>query len=175
MRDAAIIILSIIIAIMLVKTGVIEELLVSIQGIRYIGSFIAGIFFASAFTAALSTAVFVEIADINSIFLMAILGGLGALFGDLIIFHFVKDRLSENVAFLIKKSKSERWVAIFKMKFFRWLIPFLGALIIASPLPDEIGVAMMGLSKMKTWKFGILSFLLNSAGILIIGLIVKSI
>ena len=95
--------------------------------------------------------------------------------GDLIIFRFVKDRVSEHLSYLIKVSKTERIVSIFKLKLFRWIIPFVGALVIASPLPDEIGVAMLGLSKMKNSYFILLSFLLNSAGILIIGLIAKTI
>ncbi|MDP2934019.1 MAG: hypothetical protein Q8N81_07910, partial [bacterium] len=101
-------------------------------------------------------------------------GGLGALIGDLIIFRFVKDRVSEHFYYLMRVSKSERLFSIFKLKLFRWIIPFVGALIIASPLPDEIGVTMLGLSKMKNSYFILLSFLLNSAGILIIGLIAKA-
>jgi len=107
--------------------------------------------------------------------MVAIVGGLGALIGDIIIFRFVKDRVSEHFAYLIKASRSERLFSIFKLKLFHWIIPFVGALIIASPLPDEIGVTMLGLSKMKSLHFILLSFILNSAGILVIGLIAKTI
>ena len=61
------------------------------------------------------------------------------------------------------------------LRIFRWLIAFLGALIIASPLPDELGLTMMGFSKIKTSLFIPISFLLNSLGILIIGLIAKAV
>jgi len=90
------------------------------------------------------------------------------------IFRFVKDRVFEHFYYLIKISKSERLFSIFKLNLFRWIIPLVGALIIASPLPDEIGVTMLGLSKVKNSYFILLSFVLNSAGILIIGLIAKS-
>ena len=173
-RDLALVILSVFIAIILVKTGVLKELITSTQEVRFIGSFIAGIFFVSVFTAAPATVALGEIAQSNSVIVVAILGGLGALIGDLIIFRFVKDRVSEHFYYLIKVSKSERFFSIFKLKLFRWITPFVGALIIASPLPDEIGVAMLGLSKMKNSLFILISFVLNSAGILIIGLIAKA-
>src|SRR3989344_6012320 len=151
MRDLGIIILSIVIAVILVKTGALKSLLTSTQELKFIGSFVAGIFFVSVFTAAPATVVFAEIAQSNSIFWVAFFGGIGALVGDLIIFRFIKDRLAEDFLQLIKKTRSERLVSIFKLKLFKWLVPFLGALVIASPLPDEIGLMMMGLSNMKTF------------------------
>lgn len=175
MRDIAIVILSIFIAIILAKIGILESFITSTQELRFIGSFIAGILFTSVFTAAPATVALGEIAQSNSVIIVAIIGGLGALIGDLIIFRFVKDRLSEDLLNLVRTSKSERLTAIFRMKGLRWLVPLIGALIIASPLPDEIGVAMLGLSKMKSSLFIPLSFLLNSVGILIVSLIAKSI
>ena len=173
-RDLVLIVFSVFIAVILARTGALKDLITSTQEVRFIGSFIAGIFFVSVFTAAPATVALGEIAQSNSVIAVAILGGLGALIGDLIIFRFVKDRVSEHFSYLIKASKTERIVSIFKLKLFRWIIPFVGALIIASPLPDEIGVAMLGLSKMKNSYFILLSFVLNSAGILIIGLIAKA-
>lgn len=174
-RDMAIVILSIFIAIILTKTGVLESLITSTQEVRFIGSFIAGILFVSVFTAAPATVALGEIARSNSIIAVALIGGLGALLGDLIILRFVKDRLSDDLLNFIKTSGSGKLTAIFRMRGIKWLLPLLGALIIASPLPDEIGVAMLGLSKMRNLLFIPLSFLLNSAGILIIGLIAKAI
>ena len=172
-RDLVLVIFSVFMAIILSKTGIFQDLITTTQEIRFIGSFIAGIFFVSVFTAAPATVALGEIARANSVIAVAILGGLGALIGDLIIFRFVKDRVFEHFSYLIKVSKTERIVSIFKLKLFRWISPLIGALIIASPLPDEIGVAMLGLSKMKNSYFILLSFVLNSAGILIIGLIAK--
>ena len=148
-RDLALVILSVFIAIILAKTGALKDLITSTQEVRFIGSFISGILFVSVFTAAPATVALGEIAQSNSVITVAIIGGLGALIGDFIIFRFVKDRVSQHFSYLIKVSKSERFFSIFKLRLFRWIIPFVGALIIASPLPDEIGVAMLALSKMK--------------------------
>ena len=174
-RDFGIIVLSILIAIILGKTGVLERLITSTQELRFIGSFVAGILFASVFTAAPATIALGEIAQSNSVITVALIGGLGALIGDLLIFRFVKDKLSEDLLNLIKTSKSERLTSMTKIKGLKWVVPLIGALIIASPLPDEIGIAMLGLSKMKNSLFIPLSFALNSAGILVIGLISKAV
>lgn len=174
-QDAAIVVLSVLIAIVLAKTGVLVDILASSKKLELFGSFIAGMFFTSVFTAAPATVVLAEIAQVNSIFLVALFGGAGALIGDMVIFRFIKNRLSEDILYLLKKSKSERLLSIFRLRLFRWSIAFLGALMIASPLPDELGLMMLGFSKMKTSFFIPISFLFNSLGILIIGLIAKAI
>lgn len=173
-RDLGIIFLSVIIAVVLAKTGALKEILAGLQGWRFLGSLLAGVFFVSIFTVTPAAVVLVEIALSNSAWEVALFGGIGALIGDLLIFRFIKDSLSEDIKWLIKKTRQEKLMSIFKLKLFRWLVLLIGALIIASPLPDEIGLTMMGLSKMKTVVFIPISFLLNFLGILIIGLIAKS-
>lgn len=175
MRDLGIIILSIVIAVILAKTGALAGILTSTQEWTVLGSLVAGIFFVSIFTAAPAGVVLFEIAAANSIWEVALFGGIGALIGDLIIFRFIKDSLSEDIHWLIRKTKQERLTSIFHLNLFRWIVPFIGALIVASPLPDEIGLAMMGLSKMKTSVFMPISFTLNFLGILVIGLFAKGV
>lgn len=173
-RDAGIVLLSIIIAVILYKTKILEGVLTSTKEIELIGSFIAGMFFTSIFTSALATVALAEIAQANSVVLTAILGGAGALLGDYIIFRFVKDNLSKDVVFLLQQVRHKRLIHIFHLRFFRWFIAFLGAIVIASPLPDELGLAMLGLSKIKNSLFVPISLGFNTLGILIIGLIAKS-
>lgn len=173
-RDFSIVILSILVAVILVKTGVFRSIIISTQEARFIGSFVAGILFVSVFTVAPAIVALVEISQSNSLIITAIIGGLGALVGDLLIFHFVRSRISEDFSYFIKISKLKRLTSIFKLKIFKWFIPLVGALIVASPLPDEVGLMMLGLSKMKVYVFIPLSFLLNSIGILIVCLIAGS-
>ena len=171
-QDIEIILFSVLIAVILAKTGAVKELLTATKEAEIVGSFLAGIF-VSIFTAAPATVALAEIAQSNSILLVAVFGGIGALIGDLIIFRFVKNHISEDITYLINKSKIKRLASVFSLRSFGWLVPFLGALAVASPLPDEIGLTMMGLSKMKMSLFVPLSFFLNFTGILIIGLIAK--
>lgn len=170
MRDLGVVTLSIVIAIILAKTGALAGILTGTQEWTILGSLVAGIFFVSIFTAAPAGVVLFEMAASNPIWEVALFGGIGALIGDLIIFKFIKDSVSEDIHWLMRKTKQDRLLSIFKPKLFKWLIPFIGALITASPLPDEAGLAMMGLSKMKTSVFIPISFALNFLGILALGL-----
>ncbi len=175
MRDFGIIALSIIVAILLIKTGAIQEILKQTRDLWFLDSFIAGMFFTSIFTTAPAIVALGEIAQSSqSVIPVAILGGLGALCGDLIIFRFMRDRFGEDIMYLIRNSGNDRLRSIIRLKSFRWLTFFLGALIIASPLPDELGLTMMGFSKTKTSLFIPVSFVFNSLGILVIGFIAKA-
>ncbi|MDD5547892.1 MAG: hypothetical protein PHN74_03325 [Candidatus Pacebacteria bacterium] len=173
-RDIGIILISIIVAIILYKMKFLEGILTSTKEMEFIGSFVAGMFFTSAFTSALATVALAEIAQANSVILTAILGGMGALLGDYIIFRFVKNNLANDIGFLLQQVREKRLVHVFHLRFFRWFIIFLGALVIASPLPDELGLAMLGMSKIKNSLFIPMSLIFNSLGILIIGLIARS-
>jgi len=170
LRDLGAVVLSVIVAVILAQTGVLSSILTSTQAWRFLGVFLAGMFFVSIFTTAPAGVVLFEIAQVNSIWEVALFGGLGALVGDLLIFRFIKDSLARDISSLLKKTNQKRLISIFRLKLFRWLLPFLGALVVASPLPDEIGLTMMGLSKMKMLVFIPISFTLNFLGILIIGL-----
>lgn len=165
-KNLSIVFLSVLIAIILAKTDAFKDLLISIQGLKFIGSFIAGIFFISVFTVAPASVMLFKIAQTTPIWEVAILGGLGAVVGDFIIFRFIKNNFADEIINLLKKTKIQKIAGIIHLSAFRWLVPFIGALIIASPLPDELGLTMMGLSKVKTSTFVLISFILNSLGIL---------
>jgi hypothetical protein len=174
-EDIAIIALSILIAVVLVRTDVLVSLLTNTQELEFIGSFLAGIFFTSIFTTAPAIVTLGEIAQESSLFLTAVAGGAGAVLGDLLIFYFVKDRFSDHVMDLLKtQGGTKRLKALFKRGSFRWLTFLLGGLIIASPLPDELGVTLLGFSKMKVSGFIFLSFIFNSLGVALIGLAARS-
>ncbi len=175
-QDIAIIFLSILVAVVLVKTEILTRILTSTKELELFGSFVAGMFFTSVFTTAPAIATLGEIAHANSIFLTALFGGIGAVVGDLIIFRFVRDKLSEHLMELIKhEGAGKRVRALFRLRSFRWLTALVGGLIIASPLPDELGISLLGCEKMKTSRFIPLSFAFNTLGIFLIGLVAKAI
>lgn len=167
-EDGAIITISIVAAILIVRSGVVHSLVASFQDFGVLGSFAAGIFFTSIFTTAPAIAVLGELSQARPIWEVVVLGGLGAMMGDYIIFRFVRDRLGDDALYLLAHSGIKRVPAIFRTRLFRRLVPFVGALIIASPLPDELGLAMLGVSKVSTRNFFLLSFTFNAIGILFV-------
>ena len=174
-QDLAIIALSVMVAALLYRSGIIHDIVVSSSELKLFGSFIAGFFFTSVFTVSVAAVAFAEILETNSIVWVALFGAMGAVLGDLIIFRFVKNNLADDLQDLITKQQKDRLAHIFHTRIFRFLTPFLGGLIIASPLPDEIGITMMGLSKINTSWFIPVSFVFNFLGIVAIGIVVKSI
>lgn len=173
-RDIGTIVLSVFVAIFIVESGIIHRVLASSES-HIIGSFIAGIFFTSVFTVAPATVVLFEIAGSNSIFIVAIFGAIGALLGDLIIFRFVHEHLAADLMEFLKERRHKRLALLFRSRLYRRLVPFLGALVIASPLPDEIGLVMLGASHVKTPMFVAISLIFNFLGILAIGLVAKAV
>ena len=169
------IVLSITLAAWLAYSNTISRFLEATQGMHFVESFIGGIFFTSAFTTPPAIALLGKIAQSNSAFWTALSGGLGALLGDMALFIFVKDRFSSDLMALIGKRGKEKLRHIFASRLFHWFSPFVAALVIASPLPDELGIMLLGLAKTRTILFALLSFTANFLGILAIGAIAKSI
>ena len=147
----------------------------AIGGFGYFGSFISGIFFVSIFTVAPASAILFDIAKTLDPLTVAITAGIGAVIGDYMIFRFMKDKVFEELSPLVKKNGGSFIAGLFSSPFFAWAIPILGAFIIASPLPDEVGIGLMGLSKVKNWQFLLITFLLNAAGIFLVIIIANSI
>ena len=174
LEDIAIIFLSIVLAVILVKTDALTKILTSSEELEIIGSFIAGFFFTSVLTTAPAIVTLGEIAQVNSVVSTAFFGAIGAMLGDLVIFRFIKDRLSDHLAEIVRhEGGGKRLKALFRIKLFRWLTFLAGGLILASPLPDELGISLLGLAHMKTSWFMPLSFAFNFIGILAIGLIAR--
>lgn len=135
----------------------------------YIGIFLVGILFSYSFTAAPSTSFFLILSKEQNIFLAGIIGGLGALLGDWVIFKFVRYSFADEIEKLQKErlfnSINHRIPKLIK----RYIVPIIAAIIIASPLPDEIGVSLMAAAtRMSIKSFSVLSFILNSFGIFFI-------
>ena len=176
LHDIAIVFLSILLAVILAETGIVPALLTQTKGLEAVGSFIAGIFFTSIFTTAPVIVALGELARAKCILLVAFFGALGAVVGDLLLFRFMRDRLTEHLAKLLAhRGGTKRIKALFKLRFFRWATLFVGGLIIASPIPDEVGITLLGFSKLKTAWFIPLSFTFNFLGIVIIGLVARAV
>lgn len=158
--------LSVLLAVWLVRSGVLDRLLVFSTPGMWVESFIAGMFFTSAFTTAPALAVLTDLAARSHVLTVSFFGGIGALVGDLVLFYFIKDRVSEDLMTLIGRRGSGRLFQIAERKIFRWFSPLIAALIIASPLPDEFGVIFLGFAKTRTPVFILFSFLANFLGIL---------
>ncbi len=151
--------------------GALTQFLTVSEEQAYIGSFIAGIFFTSVFTLAPATVALVELSNNAMPFTIALWGALGAMLGDLLLFLFIRDVFSNDLESVFHISKLKRLVMRPHRGFLRWLLPVVGAFIIASPLPDELGLAIMGASRTRTIIILPICFIMNFFGILAIAVI----
>jgi hypothetical protein len=167
--DLIIVAASIYAAVLLVRSGLITQIISRGSNYLILESFVAGLFFTSVFTTAPAIAALAQISRAApSITPVVIFGALGAVCGDLIIFSFMKDRIYQDVMYVLGERKGIK--SLFRAKLFRWLSFLIGGLIISSPLPDELGIAMMGLSKVGIAAFIPVSVIFNALGVLLISL-----
>jgi hypothetical protein len=146
-----------------------NNLIAQIGSLGYVSAFFAGIFFVSIFTVAPSSIIIFDLANQLNAFGVAILAGAGAVVGDYIIYRFLKDRVFDELKIIIDKVPRPKFLLkFFLTPYFSWLVPLWGALIIASPLPDELGVSILGLSKISRLQFIFVTFFLNTVGIMAI-------
>ncbi len=168
--DVGLIVMSVLVAVILASTHALTRLITATSGLELLGTFIAGMFFTSIFTTAPAIATLGEIALTQSIYITALVGAIGSVLGDLLIFRFVRDRVAADILELLREEGVLRRARkIFRFKHFRWFTLLAGALLIASPLPDELGIALLGFSKVSARYFIMLSFVFNFLGILGIG------
>lgn len=168
-RDGFLIAVSILFAVVIYQSLDVEMLVNRLYGISFLlGIFLTGIFFASTFTVAISTSLFLLFSQHQNPFLIAAVGGFGAFLGDTLIFKFLKDDLIADFEYLEKFFPEKVVQRIIHSKLIFWFAPILAAIMIASPLPDEIGLIMLAGIKLRYHHFFLLSYSLNTVGILVI-------
>lgn len=161
-------VLSLLLLFLFADSAIVRTLIRQIGDYGYLGAFAAGIFFVSTFTVAPATLLLFHLAQEFGAVGIALCAGAGAVLGDLLIFRFFKDVIFEEFHPLVTKVASSPIGTLFQSPYFGWLTPVLGAIIIASPFPDEVGIGLMGLTRVTQWQFIALTYVLNTAGIFVV-------
>lgn len=163
----AIFVLSLSLTWWLIKSGYLQNITSSLLPIRLIAEIFAGILYTSFLTSPISVVMLIVLASENNPVITAILAGFGAVLGDLIIVKFFRKE-AKDINFVAKQLQFQK-VNKFLQKFhLDFITPLLGAIIVASPFPDELGLLMLGASKLKYQEIALISYVLNTAGILLI-------
>ncbi len=168
-KNLTFLVFSLVLAFFVFRNETLHTFLLHLGNLGYIGAFGAGMLFVSTFTVATGAVILLVLAESLSPIEIGLIAGLGAVIGDFTIFRFVKDDLVKEINLIYNKIDGNHHLKkVFHTKYFSWTLPVIGAIIIASPLPDEIGVSLMGISKLKTYQFLVVSFILNAIGIFLI-------
>lgn len=138
-------------------------------------AFLGGILFTFGFTTPFGIGVFVEIGTSVNPILGSLIGGFGALLADLTIFQVMRFEFFHEEIYHLKSTRIAQWMHSvihhdsFPEKFRRYLLWAFAGIIIASPVPDEFGVALVSsIASIDRRAFAALSFICNTAGILVI-------
>lgn len=158
----------ILVSLVLSQSQVFQQTILHLGSLGFVGAFLAGALFVTTFTVATGAVMLSIFAQQYNPVVLGLIAGAGALVSDIVIFRFVKDSLASELAPLYNHFSGRRLTHLLHTKYFRWTLPVVGAVIMASPLPEELGISLMGLSKMSTAKFLVVSYLLNSAGIFLV-------
>lgn len=169
--------ISICVAYVLYKTGAFHWIEGHLDGASYPSMLLAGFLFSFGFTSPIAAAYFYEVTHVVNPFAAAVLAALGATFSDVSIFQFTKLSFHDEIL-RIKETRPIRWLhRLFHRdgishefrNALRWI---LACVVIASPLPDEVGMTfVVGFTHLRGWKLTSLCFGLNTVGILIIMLL----
>lgn len=131
---------------------------------KLLAVFGAGMLYASFLTAPLSVAFLVVLAGYVNPWQMALFGGLGAMTTDVLIIRTLR-RLF-GLAQQVSSSRIFRQAEkVFRALHLDFLALVAGAVIVASPLPDELGLLLIGASRLSSVQLVLLTFCLNSLGI----------
>lgn len=164
---------SLVVAVFLAENQSFRNWLLGLKEFEYFGAFLAGILFVSSFTVATATVIIAILSDNLHPVIIGVLGGLGAMVGDYFIYRFLKDHIYQELNMLFGSKGSSYIKAVIHSKYIAWTLPIIGIFIIASPLPDELGVGLLGLSKISRTQFLAVTFLSNGLGILAIASVAK--
>jgi len=167
-KNSVLLIISIIVVFLVADTNAAREAIQSLGDWGYFGAVIAGIFAVMTFTAVPALIVLYDFSERLNIYELSLLAGFGSVLGDFIIFSFFKDKVFVELEPIVTRLSKRPFMHIFHTPYFAWFTPVVGAMIIASPLPDELGVSLLSASKIKKWQFILLTFFLNSIGLFII-------
>ena len=128
------------------------------------GIIVAGALYTYGFTASIGAVLLVALAPDYSPITLALLGGVGATIADLTLYRFFKGSLHLEIG---RIAKIPMVSVIVKSPLLRRkkIRNILGFLVIASPLPDEIGIALISLTRMNESTFRIVDFAANVVGI----------
>lgn len=164
----AVFIFSLSLAWWMVKSGFLSNFVSAVMPVKFIAEFTAGIFYTSFLTAPISFAMLIVLAGENNPVFTALVAGLGAVLGDLLIVKFFREKFLSDIKVFSKQLPLEGLGSFLKKLKLEYLTPLIGAVIIASPFPDEIGLMMLGVSHLSYRQIAVLTYFLNTAGILVI-------
>lgn len=158
---------SLILAFYLARSDYFQLIIDQVLPFKLIGAVVAGVMYTSFLTAPLSVVALYLLSQKVDPILLGLVAGAGAMLGDLLIVQFFR-KVFRGFSALRQTSLFEWIKKELRALHLDILAILLGAIIVASPLPDELGLILLGASNLSTPKLMTLTYILNTLGILTI-------
>lgn len=163
-RGILFVLLGIVLAFFLSTSETFHAFINNLGAFGYVGAFVAGMFFVSTFTVASAVLVLLLLSHQLPSWQVSLIAGLGATLGNYLLFLFIKEKIVGHVKQFAKTRKKHDKHLLFR-RHSHWLLPFAGLIVMATPLPDELGILLLSIFEMRTYQFLLVSFTLKTAGI----------
>jgi uncharacterized membrane protein YdjX (TVP38/TMEM64 family) len=143
-------------------------------GLGYLGAFLAGFFFSIMFTAPLATVTLMLLGNVHDPIAVTVIASFGTVIANFATYFFVRRSIDTLTAETLElKLLVERYnplhftkegTLLNKIK--TYMVPVFAGFILASPLPDEVVIGMLGAAHYDTKKMAVFSFVAHFIGIL---------
>lgn len=164
---------SIAITIFLAQSSAFSQFILGLGSYRYPMAFVAGIMFVMTFAAPVGGLILTLLAKQMPFALLVAISGMGAVLADYTILKSLNQEFLEEIEDVLNEFHGKKLIHIFQSPMFRWTLPLLVAFIIISPLPDNLAVGLLGMSRIAPHRFAFSSMLFNTVGIVcMIGLFI---
>lgn len=145
-----------------------QHFLLKLGNFGYLSAILAGAMFVCTFTVATGALIILTLAKTLSPLELILFGMIGAVIFDFFVFKSVKKSIDKEIAEVFSNSHLNHFKKLLHTKYFAWMMPLIGLLVFISPLPDEFGISLLGLSKLKTYQFLFISILNHGLGMFLI-------
>lgn len=159
--------LSLAVGIFILRSPQLHDAITHLGNFEYIGAAVAGFFVIMTFTVIPSLAVLLTLSETMHPVLLSLLAGLGGMCGDYLLMRYFRSETDQLLADTTLRNH-QFLKRVMRSKIFHWVGPLIGAIIVASPFPDEIGITLLGITKLETRKFLLLVFALDTIGVFLI-------
>lgn len=173
-KHATLAVLAIVLFILLLDSVVFTAIFTFLEDLGYVGGFIAGFLSVSFFTAAPAVVLMIDLATKVEPYWLALSIAVGSTIGDWLALKFYDDKVFTELRPLFKKFRVPALVRVMRHRFTSWILFLMGAFIIATPIPDEVGLSLMGISKFRKRYILFICFLLNTIGALTVILVARA-
>lgn len=167
-KHTTIAIIAIVLFVALIDSALFVSVFRLLDEAGYISGLVAGLLSVSFFTAAPALLLVVELAQHLNPWLLALLVAIGSVVGDWLILKFFEERIFTELRPIFTKLRLPQLKKRLNRPSTRWVLALTGALFISSPLPDEIGLALMGISRYNRFKILVICFVLNFIGAFVV-------